>query len=80
MRDPNRIDEFCEALAKAWHRVPDWRFGQLVSNLPYPMDPFFIEDDDMLALIEGYLGVGDGDGDAGASPDAAAPSDGEATR
>lgn len=58
MRDPNRIDEFCEVLAKAWHKVPDWRFGQLVVNLPYPMDPFFIEDDKMLDLIREYFDLG----------------------
>ena len=29
MRDPERIDKFCERLAKAWENYPDWRFGQL---------------------------------------------------
>ena len=32
MRDPSRIDRFCARLAKAWAKVPDWRFGQLISN------------------------------------------------
>ena len=33
MRDPKRIDEFCDLLKEIWKRVPDWRFGQLISNL-----------------------------------------------
>ena len=33
MRNPNRIDEFCTRLAACWHKVPDWRFGQLISNV-----------------------------------------------
>lgn len=54
MRDPKRIDEFCEELKKMWHQVPDWRFGQLISNALGEVytkenrDIFFIEDDKML--------------------------------
>ena len=33
MRDPNRIDKFCDELKTIWHQVPDWRFGQLMSNV-----------------------------------------------
>ena len=33
MRDPKRIDKFCDLLKEIWKRVPDWRFGQLISNL-----------------------------------------------
>ena len=33
MRDPKRIDKFCDLLKELWKRVPDWRFGQLISNL-----------------------------------------------
>lgn len=29
MRDPKRIDKFCEMLKVYWHMVPDWRFMQL---------------------------------------------------
>lgn len=61
MRDPNRIDEFCEALRQKWHELPDWRFGQLMSNflgeVQYQQhcDIFFIEDDEMLELLKKYL-------------------------
>lgn len=57
MRDPERIDEFCKVLAEAWHKVPDWTFGQLVSNIPYGLHPFFIGDDKMLAIIRERFGV-----------------------
>lgn len=32
MRDVNRIDRICDALAKAWKCYPDQRFGQFLSN------------------------------------------------
>lgn len=48
MRDPNRIDAFCRELAAYWHKVPDWRFGQFVSNVLTKCDLFYIEDDDFL--------------------------------
>ena len=62
MRNPNRIDDFCKRLAKAWKELPDWRFGQLMSNCLGEMhkvsgkDPFFPEDDEMIEWIEYYCG------------------------
>ena len=32
-RDMNRIQPFCDRLAKAWEKLTDWRFGQLMVNL-----------------------------------------------
>lgn len=55
MRDPERIDEFCDELKRMWHKVPDWRFGQLILNVfgevqaKRKQDLFFLEDDDMLS-------------------------------
>lgn len=56
MRDPKRIDKFCEELKKSWHRLPDWRFGQLMYNFISELDrdPFHIEDDDMSNRINEY--------------------------
>lgn len=51
MRDPNRIDEFCAELAAVWHKVPDWRFGQLVANV-LGVDPFYVEDEDAMTLLK----------------------------
>lgn len=57
MRDPNRIQEFCNRLANIWRNVPDWRFGQLIINMFDRMDsdPFYWEDDRMINYIEGYF-------------------------
>lgn len=60
MRDPARIDRFCQRLAELWKKVPDWRFGQLISNVlgAFGKDPFYIEDDKLLEFFESYFGGG----------------------
>lgn len=57
MRDPERIDDFCEQLKMYWKKVPDWRFGQLVVNLERfsKRDSFFYEEDEMLKLLSEYF-------------------------
>lgn len=61
MRDPSRIKPFCDELAAIWEaNVPDWRFGQLMMNVLGQIqydgrDPFFPEEDEMLALIRKYF-------------------------
>lgn len=61
MRDPDRIDEFCATLAELWHKVPDWRFGQLVYNVIGEVSketktpPFYIEDDVIIKEIKNYF-------------------------
>ena len=57
MRSPDRIKPFLERLEKVWLRVPDWRFGQLMSNVLNSMqrDPFFPEDDEMIEYFENYF-------------------------
>jgi len=55
MRDPNRIDEFCEQIKRTWHHFPDWRFGQLVANIFGIYDNpsfFYIEDEDALRYFK----------------------------
>lgn len=52
MRDPDRIETFLTELAKLWHLVPDWRFGQLICNTPFDRDPFFMEEDEFLGCIK----------------------------
>lgn len=54
MRNPDRIKPFLKTLEKAWDKVPDWRFGQLIENLSRYLnleDLFFIEDDKMEETI-----------------------------
>lgn len=48
MRNPNRIKPFLEEVERLWNKVPDWRFGQLICNIPYNRDPFFLEEDEFL--------------------------------
>ena len=61
MRDPNRIDYYCDELANLWHKVPDWRFGQLMVNMAiaYRMkhnsDTFYVEDDDFFKFMNEYF-------------------------
>lgn len=61
MRDPNRIDKFCDELNRLWHKVPDWRFGQLISNVlsayqaEKMRDIFFPEDDEMMEFFKEYF-------------------------
>lgn len=59
MRDPKRIQAFCNRLARAWEMLPDWRFGQLMMNALGEMqyggrDPFFPEEDEMIQYIEKF--------------------------
>lgn len=58
MRNSERIELIIACLRGIWEQVPDWRFGQLLSNLLGAMceeagglDPFFIEDDRFMELV-----------------------------
>lgn len=61
MRDPDRIDDFCKELSQLWHKVPDWRFGQMMVNVmsgymgDTGRDPFFPEDDELLEYMKQYF-------------------------
>lgn len=58
MRDKARIKPFMEELTKLWEeKCPDWRFGQLMSNVlnSMPNDPFFPEEPEMLEYFKNYF-------------------------
>ena len=61
MRDPKRIRKYCNKLAELWEQVPDWRFGQLISNVlgeyqaEKHRDIFFPEDEEMIEFFESYF-------------------------
>lgn len=57
MRDVNRIPKIIKLLEKAWGLVPDWRLGQLVSNLmgPGPHDVFFPQDEDWEIMLKEFI-------------------------
>ena len=60
MRDPNRIDEFCNKLRIYWRGYfPDYRFGQFMMNFlgwiqSEKGDPFFPEENKMLEYLKEY--------------------------
>ena len=57
MRNPERIDKVLQALYDAWHKVPDWRLGQLLCNLQSAAgnDLFYMEDDKFIELLKEYF-------------------------
>lgn len=63
MRDPNRLTSLYETL-ESIHKdnIPDWRFLQFMDNfmnwvkMTKKIDPFFVEDDELLALISEFFG------------------------
>lgn len=62
MRNPERIDRITEKLTEIWKIVPDWRFGQLISNVMGSImydnnkqDMFFPEDVFWERELENYL-------------------------
>lgn len=57
MRNEKRIDEFLERFGKCWKKVPDWRFGQLLSNVlsTFPKDIFFPEEKEMIEFFEDFF-------------------------
>ena len=61
MRDPDRIQKFCNEIARLWGCVPDWRFGQLLSNVlgdwqaRTHRDIFFPEDDELIQAFRDYF-------------------------
>ena len=60
MRDKNRIDIFCRALAEIWKKFPDLRFGQLMTIVQRALGNeqkwFYMEDKELLDFIEKYIG------------------------
>ena len=57
MRDPKRIPRIIKKLEKVWKAYPDYRLGQLVSNLMGAgrHDVFYTEDTEWEELIDEQL-------------------------
>lgn len=55
MRPESRIEVICELLREAWHKVPDWRLGQLIDNILGVNDPFYVEDTRLKEALEEFL-------------------------
>lgn len=57
MRDPNRLYGFYNKLQEIHMKyVPDWRFGQLLSNIFGDEDIFYLEEDELIKRIKDYFG------------------------
>lgn len=55
-RDPIRLYKFYEELKRIHMTyVPDWRFGQLISNIFGSHDIFYLEEEDVLKHIKRYF-------------------------
>lgn len=56
-RDPRRINRVLLKLESAWNLEPDWRLGQLISNLqgPGPQDVFYPEDEQWEERLDQFI-------------------------
>lgn len=66
MRDPDRMPRIVAKLERAWKLVPDWRLGQLISNLQGPgtFDAFYIEDNDWEEALDAFIAKQNGAGES----------------
>ena len=56
MRDPKRCTKLTRHIGELWRdRVPEWRLGQLISNLDLGNQLFYIDDEDLMIKIEKLL-------------------------
>ena len=57
MRNPDRIPIIIKKLEQVWKEVPEWRLGQVISNLqgPGPQDVFFLEDNEWEEILDRFL-------------------------
>lgn len=56
MRNPDRIPIVLEEIRKTWELTPDLRLGQLIVNMARKIDPFFIEDEDLIRELKIFRG------------------------
>lgn len=65
MRDVDRLDKFYDELKEIHKKnFPDWRFGQMVTNVlgnwqvKNKRDIFFLEEDEMIQIFRDYVKAG----------------------
>jgi uncharacterized protein YihD (DUF1040 family) len=54
MRDPKRIPKIIKKLREVWSNYPELRLCQLIINVTGIDDPYHIEDDYLLKLLDIY--------------------------
>lgn len=52
MRNINRIDSILEKLGNIWKEYPDLRLGQLICNIIKDPALYYIEDEQLIELLE----------------------------
>jgi len=54
LRDPLRIPKILALLEEYWHRFPDMRLGQIVSNAAneLEMPVYYMEDEELIQYLE----------------------------
>lgn len=55
MRNPDRIPAILNSLAEAWELEPDWRLGQLLTNISGLDDMFYLEEEELQDLLEEFI-------------------------
>lgn len=65
MRDVDRLDKFYDELKEIHKKnFPDWRFGQMITNVlgdwqaKNKRDIFFLEEDEMIQIFRDYVKAG----------------------
>jgi uncharacterized protein YihD (DUF1040 family) len=54
MRDINRIDKILDRLGSIWKANPDLRLTQLILNLPIEASLYYVEDEELIKILEDY--------------------------
>lgn len=54
MRDITRIDRILDRLKTLWKKYPDLRLGQLIINVLRDPALYYIEDEELIDLLEEY--------------------------
>jgi len=59
MRDPKRISDIGISISRLWRLYPDWRLGQLLSNVARQFgwnnnDIFYLEDDILEQALDNF--------------------------
>ena len=56
MRDPKRIPKLLIRLGELWEKYPDLRLGQLIGNYVEGSSLYYIEDNELLDVLEEFYG------------------------
>lgn len=54
MRNPDRISKVLEQLKNLWEKYPDYRLGQLISNVVRDPSLYYIEDETLITVLNEY--------------------------